>query len=99
MIPFNQYNLIRAFNRWNVIRTVKKTSNKLGISKPLLITSIPQACDYIGCLGETASIYFCVDEFALWPGLDYALVRKLENKLIASVNLITATSTALAQAK
>ncbi len=97
MIPFNQFNLIRFFNRWSVLREVKKHLPD-GIN-PISITSVPNSCDYVGAFNESLKVYFCVDEFSLWPGLDYELVKKMENKLLEEVDLIIATSDQLAKTK
>lgn len=97
MIPFNQFKLIRSFNQWSVKRCVGKVLKS--DVQPILITSVPNACDYVGHFHESQKIYFCVDEFSLWPGLDYHLVQKMEQKLLTKVDKILATSDALAKTK
>lgn len=99
MIPFNQFSLVRSFNRWNVLRKVNSEIIKRKILHPISISSVPNACDFIGEFHELFKIYYCVDEFSLWPGLNLSLVRKLEDKLIEKVDLIIATSDSLSQSK
>lgn len=99
MIPFNQFIIIRKFNQWMVTKTVKKALSENKMNLPITIASVPNACDYIGHFNETLKIYFCVDEFSLWPGLDKKLVEGLEKKLIDSSDMIIATSDTLAQTK
>lgn len=99
MIPFNQFSLIRWFNQWNVVRKVNLEITKRKILKPISISSVPNACDFVGAFHEQLKIYYCVDEFSLWPGLDLVLVNKLEEKLIANVDLIIATSLYLSRSK
>lgn len=100
MIPFNQFSPVRKLNEWNVKRSIKneleRESSKI---RPISITSVPNACDYIGHYNEILKVYYCVDEFSLWPGLDYSLVNKMETKLLQEVDLIIATSDALAASK
>lgn len=97
MIPFNQFKLIRSFNEWSVKRSVEKVLKS--DTQPILITSVPNACDYVGQFHESQKIYFCVDEFSLWPGLDYHLVQHMEQKLLSKVDKVIATSDALAKTK
>ena len=99
MIPLNFISLIRSFNKWNVKRCTNKVLNELQIHNPILITSVPNACDYIGIFSEVHSLYYCVDEFSLWPGLNYSLVKKLEEKLLNNIKSTICTSEALSLTK
>ena len=99
MIPYNQFGLVRRLNQIMVVRRIRTAMRELNFSAPLLITSIPSTCDFIGVLGETLSIYYCVDEFSLWPGINPNVVGPMERALIAKVDLVLTTSTALFQTK
>ena len=99
MIPFNQFIIIRKFNQWNVKRNIKNTLKLYKFDNPISIASVPNAGDYIGAFQEKLKIYYCVDEFSLWPGLDKKMVGKLEKTLIAKVDLIIATSEHLSKSK
>jgi glycosyltransferase involved in cell wall biosynthesis len=99
MIPFNQFESIRKFNQWNVIRNIRIALTTNNLINPISISSVPNACDFIGSFQERLKIYYCVDEFSLWPGLDKQLVEKLEKKLIANADLIIATSEYLSISK
>lgn len=99
MIPFNQFSIIRKFNQWMVLKTVRKALLMEKMENPITITSVPNACDYLGHFNESFTLYFCVDEFSLWPGLDKGLVARLEEKLIKKSDLIVATSDSLAKTK
>jgi glycosyltransferase involved in cell wall biosynthesis len=99
MIPFNQFSLIRKFNKLNVTRKIKQALITHEMSNPITIASVPNACDFIGSFQEQLKIYYCVDEFSLWPGLDKNFVEKLEIKLIKNSDLIIATSDFLSKSK
>lgn len=99
MIPYSQYQLIRAFNKFMVRKAVNRAIKNFAKRRPITITSVPNACDYVGLFNERLKIYYCVDEFSLWPGLDYELVAKLENKLIKQSDVIIAVSNTLAETK
>lgn len=99
MIPFNQFDLIRLFNQASVNRTVNKALKKYKFQNQITITSVPNACDYIGNYNEKLAVYYCVDEFSQWPGLDFKLVKKMEDLLLQKVQLIVATSDSLSASK
>ena len=99
MLPFNRINIIRYLNKCSVVFKVKRYLKSSNTSGHIVITSVPNACDYVGELNEVLSVYFCVDELSLWPGFDYELVRDMENLLLEKVNLIIATADILAAKK
>lgn len=99
MIPLNQFKIVRKFNQWSVLRSVRKVAEQLQFKDIISISSVPNAADYVGHFNEVTKIYYCVDEFSLWPGLNYDLVSSLEKKLLTKVDFITATSDQLSQSK
>lgn len=99
MIPFNQYGIIRRLNRWSVNRTVGRALQARGMATVLSIYSIPNAADYIGDFNETLKVYVCVDEFSLWPGLNYKMVKNMEDLLLKKSDLVFATSKSLQKTK
>jgi len=99
MLPFIQISIVRKFNKWNVTRKVKQAIQRLGFHSPVLITSVPQACDFVKSFEDGPSIYYCVDEFSLWPGLNQSLVKQMEKLLLSKVDLVLATSQSLVDSK
>lgn len=92
MIPFNQFSIIRKFNQWSVLRKVRKLTQEFRFENIISISSVPNAADYIGHFNEKTKVYYCVDEFSLWPGLNYDLVNTLEKDLLSKVDFVAATS-------
>lgn len=99
MIPYNQFSIVRRFNQFSVLRAVRKKMNELNFIPDYTITSVPNSCDYVGHFGEKKVIYMCVDEFSLWPGLDFKMVSEMEKKLLKKSDLVFATSSQLALSK
>ncbi|QDV82886.1 Putative teichuronic acid biosynthesis glycosyltransferase TuaH [Stieleria magnilauensis] len=56
------------------------------------ITTIPIVADLIGRLPVKSWIYYCVDDFSVWPGLDGKTLGRLEDELIAKVDRTIAVS-------
>ncbi len=99
MIPYNQFSIVRRLNQFSVLRAVRKKMSELKFKADYTITSVPNSCDYVGNFGEKKVIYMCVDEFSLWPGLDFKMVSAMEKKLLKKADLVFATSTQLALSK
>lgn len=97
MLPFSSIFFIRKLNQYFVTRTVQRYARKLKILHPILVSTVPNACDYVGFFNEEKSVYYCVDDFAQWPGLERDLVREMEKKLVNKANLLVATSRKLYQ--
>lgn len=94
-LPFGQFAAVRALNAASISWSVRRAKNEWNLFDPILITTLPTVADLIGRLGERLAVYYCVDDFTSWPGVDGKLMRKLEEKLLPMANLVIATSTKL----
>jgi len=92
MLPFSNIPLIRRINRWSVVKNVQNRLNILKKLNILFVTTVPNACDFIGFFGEQRVVYYCVDDFAEWPGLEKFMVREMEEDLIRKSDIFVATS-------
>jgi glycosyltransferase involved in cell wall biosynthesis len=59
---------------------------------PVVVTTIPIVADLVGQLPARRWAYYCVDDFAEWPGLDGTTLRAMEERLIDRVDLLIAVS-------
>jgi hypothetical protein len=62
-----------------------------------VITTLPITADLIGRLDVDRWVYYCVDDFSVWPGLDGPVIREMEEKLVRDVDRIVAVSNTLQQ--
>ena len=92
MLPFSRLAGVRLINRASVVRSVRGRLAGLGMTGPVLVTTVPNACDYIGNFGESKVIYYCVDDFSEWPGLKKKMVKRMEDELIRKSDSLVATS-------
>ncbi|MBI2521713.1 MAG: glycosyltransferase [Bdellovibrio sp.] len=99
MLPFTSWKLVRKINLFSVRRKIDKEIKRMGLSAPIVITSIPSACDFVKLFKEKLTVYYCVDEFSLWPGIPQDRVKRMERELIAKSDLIFATSSSLVRSK
>jgi glycosyltransferase involved in cell wall biosynthesis len=62
---------------------------------PIAITTLPIVADLVGLLPVRCWIYYCVDDFSEWPGLDGATLRRLEETLVRRADTLIAVSETL----
>jgi len=94
-LPFTGFALVRRFNSWRVRCVVGRAMQRLGFNQPTLVVTVPSQCDYVGRLGEELSVYYCIDQYELWPGMNPDHVRKMEAQLITSVGCVVVPSVGL----
>lgn len=95
-LPFTRIKLIRLLNIWLVSRSVEKATNRLHFNKHTLVVTTPAQGDFVGRLGEKRSIYYCADQYALWPGMNQQHISQMEQLLTDRVDAIVAVSDFLA---
>src|SRR5262249_26241639 len=64
-------------------------------AQPVIVTSLPLTADLIGRVPAARWVYYCVDDFSAWPGLDCEALLAMERTLVAKVDRIIAVSAAL----
>src|SRR5581483_1871997 len=79
-----------------LIRQLKPVLNQA--SGPVYgLTTIPIVAGLIGRLNVKRWVYYCVDDFANWPGLDGSAIRELEDQLFEHCDEVIAASEVLRQ--
>lgn len=99
VIPLPQSELAQKLNRQILRWTIQALRRQLDIDNFQLWTFLPNTAPYVGTLGEDLSIYYCVDEWATFPGLDRAGTIAMERRLLGQVDATFTTSLALTEAK
>jgi glycosyltransferase involved in cell wall biosynthesis len=83
---------------WSANR-MRAALRTVGFSKPYLWFTVPHAGHVIGRLGETASIYYCIDNYSALPDVDIEQVTLLDDRLTSRADLVFACSDVLVNAK
>jgi glycosyltransferase involved in cell wall biosynthesis len=84
----------RRLNRGLLARQLRSAIERTSES-PIAITTMPTAADLVGILPVRKWIYYCVDDFSVWPGIDQVAARRLEDRLIDTADVVIAVSDAL----
>jgi glycosyltransferase involved in cell wall biosynthesis len=99
VVPFPHLAPVRWLNARIVRATVRALRARLRIRAFQLWTFLPNAAPYVGMPGEMLSVYYCVDEHALFSSLDRDRTSAAERELLQKVDLVFATSVSLAERK
>ncbi len=81
----------RRFNRAWLARQLRPLLDQLP-EPPIAITTMPTAADLVGALPVAHWVYYCVDDFSVWPGIDQAAASVLEDRLIDTADVLVAAS-------
>ena len=99
VLPLPHAPWARAINKQVLRATVRALRWRLGIEEFQLWTFLPTSAQYVGTLGETSSVYYCVDEWSLFSYLDRERTVAAERELLREVDVVFAINQALADAK
>ncbi len=96
MWPWCRTAFDRSLNRRLLSRQLADAIRKL--PRPVVaVTTLPIVADLVGVLPVDRWVYYCVDDFSLWPGLDHAALRRSEEQLVKRVDVVIAVSETLQQ--
>lgn len=99
VLPLPHSAVAQKLNRQILRWTIQALRAQLGIEKFQLWTFLPNTAPYVGTLGEDLAIYYCVDQWATFPGLDREGTIAMERRLLDRVDATFTTSLALAENK
>jgi len=99
VLPLPYSSLARLANRQILKLQIAQLRKQLDIDTFQLWTFLPNVAPYVGTLGEELSVYYCVDEWATFPGIDKETLVRLERDLLERVDATFTTSLALAEKK
>jgi glycosyltransferase involved in cell wall biosynthesis len=94
MWPWIRSPLDRALNRTLLARQLVPRIARMS-RPPIAVTTLPIVADLVGVLPVERWIYYCVDDFGSWPGLDRRALGRLDERLIRSADVLIAASAAL----
>ena len=84
----------RRINRDLLVRQLNSCIGNMR-EPPIVVTNIPIVADLVGVLPVRRWVYYCVDDFAEWPGLDGTTIRAMEERLIERADVLIAVSAML----
>lgn len=94
MWPWFSHPWDRWLNRRLLVRQLQKRVATM-TERPIVVTTLPLTADLIGCLPVVRWVYYCVDDYSAWPGLDGEALRTMERDLVFKADQIIAVSEVL----
>ena len=87
MWPWMTHSWDRLINRWLLSQQLAdKTKNAT------VLTTIPLVADLIDKIPARRWVYYCVDDFSKWPGLDDRAMKHTEERLLKMADKVIAVS-------
>jgi glycosyltransferase involved in cell wall biosynthesis len=90
---------VRGLNRRLLRHQVQRAMRRLRFRRPMNWVFNPAAAVIAGSLGEEQLIYYCVDEYAAFSGVDGAALAALEMGLLKEAGLVITSAAALYESK
>jgi glycosyltransferase involved in cell wall biosynthesis len=94
MWPSFRSRFARGLNRRLLTRAVRRVAEAMP-RPPVVVTTLPLVVDLVDRFPAARWVYYCVDDFAAWPGLDGRTMRATEAELVAKADVVIAVSETL----
>ena len=88
--------LARRLNRSLLVRCLTPVFDALP-APPVVVTTLPLVADLVGRIPAAKWVYYCVDDFSVWPGYDGATMLRMERDLVPKVDRAVAVSNTLVE--
>ncbi len=98
-VPLHRWAPVRWLNARLILWSVRWLMWRNGIRRPIAWFVIPHVASLVGQLGEAASVYYCIDDYASLPDVDVAAVRRMDETLTRRADLVFVASETLLAAK
>ena len=96
MYPGFRKNWQRKLNAKLISKTVNRSlGRRQADERRVAISTIPITADLAETLDVDAWIYYCVDDFSVWPGLDGRVMEEMDQKLATHSDAILCVSKTL----
>ena len=90
MWPWMSHSWDRWLNRKLLVSQLSQAAQEATV-----ITTIPIVCDLVDHLPAARWVYYCVDDFSVWPGLDGKTLGSMEDELLPKMDAVVAVSETL----
>ncbi len=99
MTPYHQISWIRAINNKSVFKSVSNKAAELGFRRPIIVTTLPHTAESVLMFDSAAVVYYCVDDFTFWPGINRSFILSMEELLLKKADLLFASADELCRKK
>jgi glycosyltransferase involved in cell wall biosynthesis len=98
-IPFHRFAAVRWLNRRIIRTTLAWMAWRHGIKNPISWFHVPHVPFLVGELGEMLAVYYCIDDYAAYPGVHPETVRAMDDDTTRRADAVFIASDTLLPAK
>ncbi|HEY9541512.1 MAG TPA: glycosyltransferase [Luteimonas sp.] len=98
-LPFRGIPGMNAFNRWFGQFAVRRAMRAIGLAECISWFVVPHPGFLANRLGESLSVYYCIDDYAAHPGVDADHIGRLDAGLTKAADLVFVAPPTLLEAK
>lgn len=97
--PFHRFASVRWLNRRIIRTTLAWMKLRHGIRNPITWFHVPHVPFLVGELGEQLSVYYCIDDYAAYPGVHANTVRAMDAETTRRADVVFIASDTLLAGK
>ena len=98
-IPFRNLPMINLVNRWLAQWLARRETRKLGFTSLISWFVTPHPGALAKRLGERLTVYYCIDDYAAYPGMDPKAIQALDDHLTRTADVVFVAPAALIEPK
>jgi glycosyltransferase involved in cell wall biosynthesis len=98
-IPFRKLPMIDHLNCWLGAYLARRAMRQLDIGRRISWFVVPHSGALAKQLGEDLTVYYCVDDYASHPGMDYVAIQSLDDNLTKTADVVFVAPRALLECK
>ena len=98
-IPFRKLPMIDRLNRWLGAYLARRAMRRLAFGRRISWFVVPHPGPLAKQLGESLTVYYCIDDYASYPGMDRVAIQKLDDNLTKAADVVFVAPRALLEPK
>lgn len=98
-LPLHRFRLVRWMNRLLLRGAVGWLKLTQGVRAPVAWFMVPHLSPLVGKLGESLSVYYCIDDYSALPNVNETAVRAMDEETTRKADLVFVASATLLESK
>ncbi len=98
-IPFRKLPGMDRLNIWLGVFLARRAMRRLGFKRRISWFVVPHPGPLAKRLGESLTVYYCIDDYASYPGMDVEAIQALDDDLTRRADVVFVAPRALVEPK
>ncbi len=98
-LPWHSIQWVHHLNTRSIAGQIRSAVRTARLDRFVFVTETPLAVDMLGMLGESAAVYFCLDDYDVLPGVEPGLLVPFERRMVTRVDAVAATARTLLETR